>query len=73
MEEHANWLSCTKQLVLKTHKHVALYTPNRSYLAMYMCIHIHTCNNSEENRGHEFKRVRRGIWEDLEGGKEREI
>jgi hypothetical protein len=38
-----------------------------------MCIHIHTCNNSEENRGHEFKRVRRGIWEDLEGGKEREI
>lgn len=31
----------------------------------YMCMHIITIHKKRE---HEFERVRRGVWEDLEGG-----
>ena len=55
------------------------HTNNITQTEWVICRNTHVCalhafsSNQRKRRGHEFKRVRRGIWEDLEGGKEREI
>lgn len=67
--EHTNYLSSTKNLVLKTYMQVALDILISLYLLIYMCVHICMQKQLVKKRLWIERKVWSGIWEGLKMGR----